>query len=230
MTGAAGGHEYDLLAERLSGQVGDVAADDRQAGGVRQVDARPGRGVGVGSPGGPAVDPAVPAFFGDVAGFGGDQIAACGDGRGVQRRPVPLDRQQVIGVAVPGQVAGGVGAGVGCVGQSPAPGDVHLAQQRAHLGGLGGALGNGDLPEHHGGLPLGPAGHRPAGTAVPGAGRPRLIPAPGSWPPRPESPPPQPQHRHERMPDPARIPRIGDVRQHHQQRRDSSMGMRHWRR
>jgi hypothetical protein len=102
----------------------------------------------------------VPAFFGDVAGFGGGQIAACGDGRGVQRRPVPLDRQQVIGAAVPGQVAGGAGAGVGCVGGHQRPGDVHLAQQRAHLGGLGGALGNGDLPGHHGVLPLGPVGHR----------------------------------------------------------------------
>jgi hypothetical protein len=116
---------------------------------------RPDRGVGAG---GPAAGPAVPAFFGDVAGFGGGQIAACGDGRGVQRRPVPLDRQQVIGAAVPGQVAGGAGAGVGCVGGHQRPGDVHLAQQRAHLGGLGGALGNGDLPGHQGVLPLGPVG------------------------------------------------------------------------
>jgi hypothetical protein len=88
--GAPGGHEHDLLAERLSGQVGDVAADDRQAGGVRQADARPDRGADVGGPDGPAVDPAVPALFSDVAGFGGDQIAAGGDGRGVQRRPVLL--------------------------------------------------------------------------------------------------------------------------------------------
>lgn len=50
--GAAGGHEHDLFAERLSGQAGDVAADEGQAGGVRQAGARPGRGVGVGGPGG----------------------------------------------------------------------------------------------------------------------------------------------------------------------------------
>lgn len=117
--GAAGGHEHDLLAERLYGRVGDVAADDRQAGGVRQADARPGRGVGVGGPGGPAVDPVVPTFFGDVAGFGGDQIAACGDGRGVQRRPVSLDRQQVIGGAVLDQVAGGLISGTARGGLRP---------------------------------------------------------------------------------------------------------------
>jgi len=32
------------------------------------------------------------------------------------------------------------------------------------------------------------------------------------------------------MSDPARIPQIGDIRQHHQQRRDSSTGVRHWHR
>lgn len=100
---SAGDHECDLLAEWLSGQVGDVPADEGEPGRIRQAEFFPG----IGGPGGPAVDPAMTALFGHMIGLSGDQLAAGGYGRGVQGRPVAFDGQQVIGAAVPGQVAGG---------------------------------------------------------------------------------------------------------------------------
>jgi hypothetical protein len=140
----------DLLADEGSVAVVAVAAYPGDARDVREVGV-----AGVGNPDGAADDAAVRAVQ-----FGVVRVAAPAagldgvEGGTLEEWRVPLHEQEVVSLPsavlfLPGDVLRGLPAGVGGVGGDHRPAKLHVAEQGLHLGDLGGAVRDPDLPDDH---------------------------------------------------------------------------------
>src|SRR5439155_19770649 len=146
--GGAGDRESDFFTDRLAVEGEDVAADAGDLLGVGKFD------TGRHGPRGPAVGPAVAAFFNEVVGFAGQQRHALVPYFFLQSRAVPFDSHDVVETAFTGDVPGGFVLRVRGVQGDDHPlrsalvhGDV--VEEVLDLGDLVRAVGHPDLGDRH---------------------------------------------------------------------------------